>query len=105
MLCARRSPNRAWRCCASGHRPTRSRKGSVVLADVAERPLVDVTVTNLVLHVERLAESLLHQPGPLAGVLPALEADRLHYLVDVVHDPLDHDRRVGVLQRLEEFGE
>jgi hypothetical protein len=45
----------------------------------------------------------LHQALALRGVLPVREADFFRDVVDVRHDALDDDVRIGVLCFLEEF--
>ena len=52
---------------------------------------------------ERPPEFSLHEALALRGVLPVGEADFFDDVVDVRHDALDDDVRVGVLRFLEEF--
>lgn len=68
---------------------------SVMLPDTPVR-LVEQFLVGVKLVVEqRMPELLLNRPLSLAGVLlPVREADLLHYVVDVTHDPLDDDVRV-----------
>ena len=80
-------------------------QASVVLPDIAV-----CTVEQLMLLVQSVLEQRLSQHLPdfsLAGVcgLPALEADLLDDLVDVVDDPFDHDGRLVVTGFLKQFAQ
>src|SRR5690242_4377459 len=68
----------------------------VVLANIAVRSLEQVSVLVQLVAEEGLAKGLLDLPLTGMRGLPAIEADRAHDLVDIVHDPLDHHRRVAV---------
>lgn len=52
-----------------------------------------------------LRRAFLTSRSPGVGVPPTVESDDADDLVDVVHNSLDHDRRLVVLGFLEEFGE
>jgi hypothetical protein len=79
--------------------------GSVVLPNVPIRPVEQLLILMQLVLEQRLSES--HLDLALAGVsvLPSVESDVADDLVDVVHNALDHDRRLLVLRLLEQLGQ
>jgi len=63
----------------------------IVFADIPERLLENVVVTDLELYIEGLPEGLPDLLVAANGGLPAIEADGAHDLVDSVDDVVDDD--------------
>ena len=81
------------------------RMSSVVLPDIPKSPLKQLCVLVKFVLEKCLPQDFFHFALACMGCLPTLKPDGAHDLIDIVHHPLDHHRRVAVPRLLEKCGQ
>jgi hypothetical protein len=69
-------------------------RGLVVLPNVAVCPLEEFRILMKLVLEQRLPQRHLNLTLPPMRILPSVEADVADYLVNVIDDPLDDNRRL-----------